>query len=591
MKLSDYIADFLVKEGVKHTFGITGGAIVHVLDSIYQNPNIEHICTHHEQGAAMAAEAYARITGNVGIGISTSGPGATNLLTGVCCAYYDSIPTVFITGQVPTSQLKRNSKVRQIGFQETDVVSIFRPVTKYCALIDDPTRIRYELEKAFYITRNGRPGPVLLDICDDVQRADINPNNLECFILDKSDMAPKDKLRLEQQVEKSIELIKESKRPVMILGGGIKLAKAEIQAYQLVDKLQFPVALTWATMDMFPDNHPLLIRDFGVSANRAGNFAVQNSDLILAIGTRLDTHEIGSKASTFAREAKKIVVDIDESELMKYEQGGMKADVLVNSNLRYFLDEILSKNIKKKNISNWIEKIKKWRSKYPICPQKYYEQRDSINPYVFMDVLSKESKEGDIIITDAGGNLTWTMQGFKVKKGQKLFSAFNHSPMGYSLPASIGASIASEKPVTCIIGDGGIQMNIQELATIAKYNLPIKIFLFNNQGYGIIRQTQDTWLNSRHYASSFEFGLGFPDFKKIAKSYGIKAETIKNHKELIEKLRGILDTNGPVLCDVNIKHDSKITPKLEFGKPIEDSSPLLDRREFYENMMVKTLDG
>jgi len=587
MKLSDYIADFLVKEGVKHTFGITGGAIVHVIDSIYQNPDIEHICAHHEQGAAMAAEAYSRITKNVGVGISTSGPGATNLLTGVCCAYYDSIATVFITGQVPTSQLKRDSGVRQIGFQETDVVSVFRPITKYSALIDDPTKIRYELEKAFYLARSGRPGPVLLDICDDVQRADINPDNLEHFICDRE---PKDKLRLHQQIEKCIGLIKESKRPVIILGGGIKLAKAEAQTYELIDRLQYPVALTWATMDMLPDDHPLLVRDFGVSANRAGNFAVQNSDLILAIGTRLDTHETGSRPSTFAREAKKIVVDSDESELMKYEQRGMKADLLINSNIRYFLSKILSKHIKTRDISSWIERIKRWRDKYPICCQKYFEQENNVNPYVFIDVLSKESREGDIIITDAGGNLTWTMQGFKVKKEQKLFSAFNHSPMGYSLPASIGASIASKKPVTCIIGDGGIQMNIQELATIARYNLPIRIFLFNNRGYGIIRQTQDTWLDSRYYASSLEFGLGFPDFREVAECYGIKTEIIKNHRELTEKIRNVLDADGPILCDVEIKPDSNIAPKLEFGRPIEDSSPLLDRREFSENMIAKPLD-
>lgn len=587
MKLSDYIADFLVKKGVKYTFGITGGAIVHVIDSIFRNPNIEHICTNHEQAAAMAAEAYSRITRNIGVGITTSGPGATNLLTGVCCAYYDSIPTIFLTGQVPTSQLKGDRKVRQIGFQETDIVSIFRPVTKYSALIDDPKRIRYELEKAFYLAIEGRPGPVLLDICDDVQRAEIAPDNLESFVPDR---VPKDTVRLEQQVEECVKLIKEAKRPILILGGGIKLAKAEAQTYKLVDSLQFPVLLTWGAMDILPDDHPLSVRDFGVSANRVGNFAVQNSDLVLAIGTRLDTHEVGTKASTFAREAKKIVVDIDESELIKYAEYGMKVDVPINSDIIDFLNIILSKNIRTGDISSWTGKIRRWKDNYPICHEEYFELKDYINPYVFMAVLSKESRDGDIIITDAGGNLTWTMQGYKVKKDQKLFSAFNHSPMGYSLPASIGACTASNKPVTCIIGDGGIMMNIQELPTIARYNLPIKIFLFNNQGYGIIKQTQDTWLESRYFASSFEFGLKFPDFKEIAKACGLKAESIRNHSEISEKIRSVLNTDGPILCDVKIKPDSKIVPKLEFGRPIEDSSPLLGRKEFLENMVVRPLD-
>ena len=587
MKLSDYIADFLVRKGVKHTFGITGGTIVHVIDSIFKNPNIEHICNHHEQAAAIAAEAYSRITRNIGVGIATSGPGATNLLTGVCCAYYDSIPTIFLTGQVPTSQLKKHRKVRQMGFQETDIVSIFKSVTKYSALIDDPKRIRYELEKAFYFATEGRPGPVLLDICDDVQRAEITPINFKSFV---PDSVPKDTARLKQQVAECVRLIRDAKRPILILGGGIKLAKAEAQTYELVDSLQFPVLLTWGAMDMFPDDHPLSVRDFGVSANRAGNFTVQNSDLVLSIGARLDSHEVGSKASTFAREAKKIVVDIDESELKKYAEYGMKIDLPINSNITDFYNIILTKDIQTWDISDWTEKIRKWKEKYPICPEEHFELKDYINPYIFMAMLSNESREGDIIITDAGGNLTWTMQGFKVKKDQKLFSAFNNSPMGYSLPASIGACTASSKPVTCIIGDGGIMMNIQELSTIAKYNLPIKIFIINNQGYGIIKQTQDTWLESRYFASNFEFGLKFPNFKKIAEACGLKAETIRNHSEISEKIRRVFNTDGPILCDVKIKPDSKIVPKLEFGRPIEDSSPLLGRKEFFENMIVRPLD-
>ena len=530
MKLSDYVVDFLVEQNIKYVFGITGGAIVHIFDSIEKNTEIKYICTEHEQAAAMAADAYSRITENLGVGIATSGPGATNLLTGVCCSYFDSIPTLYITGQVPKSQLKTGFNCRQIGFQETDIVGIFKPITKYSKLIEDPEKIRYYLEKALYIAKTGRPGPVLLDIPDDVQRAEINPETLEGFSPETKQV---NNVSIGKQVSKVVELLQKSTRPIIIFGGGIKLGKCQDKAKELITKLNVPVALTWATKDMFPFDHPLVIEGFGVSSERGGNFAIQNSDLIIALATRLDTHETGNDLSTFAREAKKIIIDIDESELDKYEKRGMKVDLLINCDINEFLDEIISRNLKSNDITEWINNINRWKSKYPICPEEYFNQVDKVNPYVFMDILSKESKEGDIIITDAGSNLTWTMQSYRVKKNQTLFSAFNHSPMGYSLPASIGAFFARKKPIICIIGDGGIQMNIQELAIIAYHKLPIQIFLFNNNGYGIIQQTQDTWLNSTYAASNPDAGVAIPNFIKICEGYGIPTLSINNHKELI----------------------------------------------------------
>lgn len=589
MKLSDYVIRFLVEQDVKHVFLITGGAAVHLVDSIGRNPNIGYICSQHEQAAAMAAEAYSRITGNLGVALATSGPGATNLVTGVCCAYFDSIPTIFITGQVPRSQLKGDRAVRQLGFQETDVVGMFKTITKSAVLVDDPQKVRYFLEQASYLARSGRPGPVLLDIPDDVQRAEINPDELESFVPEEESELSKPNL----DVSNTIELIRESKRPIVILGGGIKLAKAQDKAIEFVEKLGFPVALTWATIDMLPHNHPQVVGGFGVSSVRWGNFAVQNSDLILAIGTRLDTHETGDKLSTFARKAKKIVIDIDRGELDKYEERGMNVDIIINSDAKDFFDAINNKldGISKQDMTEWIEKIKKWENTYPICPPEYFEQKEKINPYVFMDCLSEASSEGDIIITDAGATLTWTMQAYKVKRNQRLFSAFNHSPMGYALPASIGASFAnSNNNVICITGDGGMQMNIQELATIARHKLPIRIFLIDNRGYGIIRQTQDTWLDSRYEASSLESGLALPDFIKIAKAYGIRTETISNHRELRAKIRRTLDSNEAVLCNVELRPNEKIIPKLSFGRPIEDLAPLLDRKEFLGNMIVEPLE-
>lgn len=584
MKLSDYIADFLAKEKAGHCFGITGGAIVHVFDSIAKNPDLKYICPQHEQAAAMAADAYARITGNFGTAIATSGPGATNLLTGTCCSYFDSIPVLIITGQVPRSQLRGKNKSRQVGFQETDIVNTFRPNTKYSVLIENPERIKYELEKALYIAKSGRPGPVLLDIPDDVQRAEIEPEKLEGFVPEKIEI---DKNLLDKKVNEVILLIEKSERPVVILGGGIRESFKETKEF--VERLGFPVALTWAAMDLFPRNYPLSVRDFGVTACRTGNFTVQNSDLVLALGTRLDTHEAGSDGKTFAREAKKIVVDLDSNELEKYASLGIKTDVLINFDVKDFLNAIKTKNIKKKDITSWLKKIDEWKIKYPICPPEYFKEKP-INPYVFMDALSKESKEGDIIITDAGCNVTWTMQSYPVKPNQRLFSSFNHSPMGYSLPAAIGAAFASKKPVICIIGDGGIQMNIQELATIQRHNLPIKIFLMNNHGYGMMQQTQETWLGSRYVASDENSGLAFPDFIKVSHAYGIPTETISTHEELNEKIRKVLNHNGPMLCNVEINPKARIHPKLSFGKPIEDSCPFLPKDEFLKNMIIKPVD-
>lgn len=589
MKLSDYVTDFLIKKNIKHVFGITGGAMVHMFDSIGKNPNIKYICTHHEQAAAMAADGYSRTTKNIGVCMATSGPGATNLLTGVGCSYFDSIPLVIMTGQVPRSQLKGDSKVRQIGFQETDIISIFKPITKYAVLITDPEQIRYELEKAFYLAKNGRPGPVLLDIPDDVQRAEIEPEKLKPFT---PEYELKNLVEMEDKIDKTIKLIEKAERPIVILGAGVKLGGTERQAKEFIEKLGFPVALTWAAIDVLPQDHALSVRDFGVTANRPGNFAIQNSDLILALGTRLDTHETGNDISTFAREAKRIVVDIDKSELEKYEKRNFPIDVLINSDVREFFEAINRRlyDLRTKDISEWIKKINEWKEKYPICPKRYFESMEQINPYVFLHVLSEKLGSKDIIIPEAGCNVTWAFQGFEIKEGQKLFTAFNYSPMGYGVPASIGACFANDKKsIIAIVGDGGIMMNEHELATIAKHNLPIKIFLMNNQGYGMIQQTQETWLDSRYEASTNEH-FYLPDFIQLAKAHGIeKTEVIRTHEELEEKIKSVLDYNGPVLCDVRIHPKARIYPKLSFGRPIEDSEPLLSREEFEKEMIVKPI--
>lgn len=590
MKLTDYVAGYLEQLKVGHVFVVTGGCVVHMIDSISKRKELKYIPVQHEQSGAMAAEAYARVTGNIGVALATSGPGATNLVTGVCCAYYDSIPSLFITGQVPTGQLKKNSSSRQIGFQETDVVGIFKPITKYAALVDKADRIRFELEKAVYMAKEGRPGPVLLDICDDVQRADIDPDKLEGFVPPVHQVNPE----LSAYADKVMQLLKDSKRPVLILGNGIRLADKIQETIKFAETYQIPIVPTWAAVDFLPYAHPLVVGTFGVSSERAGNFCVQNSDLVIALGTRLDTHETGPRVSSFAREAKKIIVDIDAAELTKFQElYNVNIDLPIRADLRDFMGALLKAQgqaVNSQKFTAWHGRIKTWKEKYPICLPEYREQKTAVNPYVFMESLSKHFNEDEIILTDCGGNLIWTMQGLRMTSPkQRLISAFNHSPMGYSVPASVGAALAGKRRVICITGDGGLQMNIQELATISHFKLPVKIFLMNNHGHGIIKQTLDTWLGSNYNAVDSNSGLADPDYMALARVYGLQSVHIRNHAELSSQIEKALKLEGPVFCNVELIPSQKMEPKLVFGKPIEDSAPLLDRAEFYENMIVKPI--
>jgi acetolactate synthase-1/2/3 large subunit len=592
MKASDYMVNFLESQGVKHVFLITGGVIANFIASFRQNPNIDYICTEHEQAAAMAAEAYSRVTKNLGVAAATSGPGALNLMTGIACAYFDSIPTLFIAGQVNNNELTKDKGIRQFGFQEADVAGVAKPLTKMSVQINNPEDLRYYLEKAVYIAKSGRPGPVFLDVPNDVQRAEINPDELRPFVPEEFKIPEDSDQDLDSKIYESIKLISEAKRPLLILGAGIKLSRSEEEMRSLVDSLGIPFTLTWGGMDLYPASHSLFTGGFGVSTTRSGNFAVQNADLIVSIGARLDGREIGSKPKTFAREAKKVVVDIDEKELTKY-GSDLKIDIPIKADVKRFLKAINEKlsNLNKPDISEWVAKTKEWKEKYPTCLQEFKDKDAFVDSYYFMDVLSEETDGKDTIITDAGGNLTWTMQGYKVKEGQQLFSAFGHSPMGYSLPASIGASFAKDKGrVVCIIGDGGIQMNIQELQTIFYHKLPIKIFVMNNRVYGIIKQFQDVWMKSQYEATTPESGYSYPDFMKVAQAYGLKTENIENHSELRSKIKSVLAEPGPVLCNVSLDSEQKIIPKLEFGRPIEDLSPFLDREEFKNNMIVQPLE-
>jgi len=588
-QVNTYILDYLVSQGIKDVFVLTGGAIAFVVDAFHGRKDIGYVCMQHEQAGAMMAEAYSRVGPGFSAMMVTSGPGATNLITGMCCAWFDSIPALYISGQVNTNELKGKYTARQVGFQETDIVDIVKPVTKYAVQLTSEHDIKFELEKATYIAKSGRPGPVLLDIPMNFQRVLIDTQKLRSFTIPKNPPYTDRESKLTKKVKKVVALIKTAKRPVLLAGGGIKIAKGIKQMHELTTRSKFPTVVSWSGYDIFPRNNKYFIGAHGVYGERGANFAVQNSDLLISVGSRLDTRQTGGKPETFAREAKIIMVDIDKGELNK--RRGLTPYISIETDAKEFLDELL-KHLKESDIpqvSDWLKTCQNWAKKYPVVNSAYFDEKEFVNAYAFIKTLSDAAPSNAIVIPDDGGHLCWTMQAWEVKKGQQLFSAYGNSPMGYAFPAALGASVALNKEqVICIDGDGSIQMNIQELQTMAYEKLPIKLFIFNNKGYGIIKQFQDLYLEGHHEATGK--GVSAPDIIKVAQAYGIKGVVIHNHKEMLSKIKEVLAYKGPIVIDVRINPKQQINPKLEFGRPIEDISPLLSRKEFNENMIIKSLD-
>ena len=577
MKASDLIALKLAKYS-DCVFSGQGGFVVHILDSLNKRKDITLIPSQHEQGASLAADAYTRTSGKLGIVVTTSGPGTINALQGMACSYFDSIPVLYFSGAPVRKALKNNKKLRQLGFQEMEIKEIVKSFTKYSTRITDVKKISYEIDKCVFLAKNGRPGPCLIDLPDDIQRMETSIDEQEVFHPENT------KLSLDpNNIEEVCKMIGVSKRPAFILGNGIKIAKAEKNIDELLKMTGIPYAPTWAVFDMFRSDDPKNIGSFGVYATRYGNFAIQNSDLLIVLGSRLNTSLIGSDSKLFAPNAKKILVDIDPAELN--EENGIKADIKINCDAKDFITALNNKKIKWKLNQNWLDKIVDLKNKYPIVQKEYFNQNKLVNPYVFFDTLSDFTSENDIIIPDASANLVWAYQAYKITKQQKIFTALNHSPMGYSVAAAIGAKLGSpKKNVIAIIGDGSMQMNIQELETIKSLKLPIKIFLINNKGYGMVKQTIDTWLDGKYVGCDEQSGLSLPDFQKVSKSYGIDAVEINNHNDLKEKLEYTLNYKGPILCDVKLDPNEKIAPKVKAGSPIHKMLPALTDDEIKSNM-------
>jgi acetolactate synthase-1/2/3 large subunit len=595
-KLSDFVSEYMSKLGIDSVFVLTGGCAVHLIQS-FHDEGLKILPMQHEQSGAMAADGYSRIKKDLSVCVTTSGPGATNLLTGVCCSYYDSVPTILLTGQVPSNQLRGDSNSRQVGFQETDVVEIYKSVTKFAKLVKDPLEILEVLEEAIFEALTGRMGPVLIDICDDVQRANINPcklkkssklkNYLEMHTLNQS----KDLTQISPDLElKLSKLISGSKRPLLIIGGGATDFESQTALERIIKKFKIPYTLTWAAQDMFDQEEifDLYTNNFGVTSSRSGNFIVQNADLLICIGTRLDTHEIGNNRKLFAPNAKKILVDLDQSEISKFDNSELLIDIGVNTDSYSFiiaLDQILN-NVEQIIDKKWFEYISYIKQLYPTLLPTDINQNSKVNPYFFMERLSKNLVSNSNIFTDCGSNLIWTMQSLKkTRLINRIVSAWNHSPMGYALPASIGASFADRsKQTICITGDGGLQINIQELATIERHNLDIKIIVLDNKGHGIIQGTQDQWLGGSHIASNIAGGL--PDLKleAILSAYGIKTYKLTDHNDIDQIITAFLRAKGPASLVVELNEGSQIYPKLLYGNPIHNPHPLLEKSELEKNM-------
>lgn len=589
MQTSDFIAQFLKNNGVKKIFAVTGGASLHLIHSAKKKKGLELVFPISEQTCAMAAEMQFRVSGNIGVAFATSGPGATNLATGICGAFFDSVPCIYITGQVSTTRSNKGTGTRQIGFQETNSVEMYKSVTKYSVKIDKAENIKFELEKALHIAKSGRMGPVLIDIPDDIQRKIINPKKLKSF-KKQNNFKNKKLSESKKKIAKMWQLINKSERPIIVIGWGIHLSNSYKEIDKFIQKTKIPVVSTWAVAHTLDYSDPLNVGTWGTHGTRYANYAVQNSDLVLSIGSRLDTKATGSPINTFARAAKKIVVDIDNSEINKFKKFGLKINLSINQDCKKFLQDSLNFNSisKKKKFDKWKNKISYWKKKYPICLPKYFKEKD-INPYVFIDHLSNELKSDDIICVDTGCTIAWTMQAFKFKKGQRLFHDFNNTAMGWSIPAAISSSLISRKKrIIVLTGDGSLSFMLQEFSLIKKLNLPINIFLLNNHGQSMIRQTQDQWLSSNYFGSSHEGGLAKINFRKVVNAFGIDTHQIGYNSKILDGIKHSLKKRQS-FCEILINKNKRVLPQVKFGRPNEDQEPFLSENEYYQNMIIQPI--
>ena len=595
IKISDAIADYLKQRQIRHVFGIIGSANSHIFDSIQKLGFTEIICVHHEQAATMAMQSYFRVKGEITAALVTAGGGSSNAITGVLSAWADSLPGVVISGQENTRFIKQMDTMRMWGIQGYDSTDMVRKITKYQSRIFDPSMAVHELEKAFHIAGTGRPGPVWVDYPMDMQGAQIASEELSHFTIPEHTMhRPKPKV---EKMDKLENLLRNSKRPVFWLGHGIRLAGAHEMIEPLLDVCPIPSLVSWAGLDLLAENQTLNFGQAGVYGTRAGNFILQNSDLVVTIGNRMAIPMIGYDHSEFAREAKVVQVDIDPTEFEKVKD---ITHLPIIADANEFLQDLLHRfnasPLDASNTDDWVKKCIGYKIKYPRVGPEHEDTKGFMNSYKFIEKLSEYFIDNQIITTDTGTALLSGHESIKLRRGQRLMTSTGLGEMGCGLPAAIGASFATGKgKVLSLNCDGGMMMNLQELQTIVHHKLPIKIFIFNNDGYLMIKHTQKNLFNGTYSAVNANTGVSCPDYGKIAAGFGVQYFSMKTWDDFDWSIRNVMDAKCPVICEVFMDPEQFFYPKLtptidKNGKitspPLEDLSPMIPRDELEQNMLV-----
>ena len=597
MKLSDFVISFIAEQDVHHIFLVPGGGNMHLVDSVGKETRIDFVACLHEQTAAIAADAYAQYSKKLGVALVTTGPGSTNALTGVAGAWVESVPLFIISGQVKTSDIKPYQEMRMLGFQETDITTIVQPITKYAVTVKDPETIKYHLEKAVFLARSGRPGPVWIAIPLDVQAKKVVPRELFGFDPVKEKLQMQDNLSaIPKAVSRMLDYLAQANRPVILAGNGIRVAQSEEIFIRIAEKLKIPILTTWKACDLLSEDHQLFFGRPGTVAQRGANFIQQNSDFILTLGARLDFGQIGYASETFARAAIKVIVDIDPLELSKFP---FRVDIPIVADVADFMNEleIQIQDFNHPDWSGWLNQCSEWRHRYPVIIPEYRNKKDFVSTYVLFDVLSNQMISTDLLVPGSSGSCSdICMQTFRVKRGQRILNSLGFGAMGFGLPQTIGACLASGgRRTVCVNGDGGFQLNIQDLETVNRLGLPIKYFILNNRGYASIRTTQKNYFQGRLVASDPSSGLTLPDICKISSAYGISNNRIANNAELEKGVAEALSSIGPFISEVMIDPGEESAPKVKsalktdgslVSKPLEDLWPFLPREEFLKNMLI-----
>ncbi len=594
IRVADYLMQTLVAHGVTDCFLVTGGGAMHLNDAVGRTEGMRYVACHHEQACAIAAESYFRLTNRPALVQVTSGPGGTNAITGVYGAYVDSCAMVVVSGQVKWETLVRstNLPLRQLGDQELDITRLVAPVTKYAVMVTEPESIRYHLERALHLATSGRPGPVWLDVPMNVQSAQVDPEKLRGYD-PAEDASAQPTSDVAAMAEAVVARLRQAKRPVIYAGSGVRLARAEGVFRRVVERLGVPVVTGFNAHDLLPDAHPTLCGRPGTIGDRAGNFAVQNADFVLVLGCRLNIRQVSYNWGSFASHAFKAMVDVDRAEL---EKPTLSIDLKVHADARAFLTALDAlAPAPSPAHAEYLAWCRERRRKYPVVLPEYWSGTAGVNPYCFVDALSDELPEHEIVVTGDGTACIATFQAARLKEGQRLYSNSGCASMGWDLPAAVGAAVASGRRVVCIAGDGSLQMNLQELSTLGAYRLPVKLFVLNNEGYHSIRQTQQSFFPGNVVGCGPESGVTFPDYELLARAHRLPYARLEAHAGLREGLAAFLAAPGAGLCEVRLDLAQPFAPKLTSRRlpdgqmvtsPLEDMAPFLDRAELAANMLA-----